>query len=191
LSSVGILYLANTEAEVWLGFGNGIFYGCGYKHHVRYALGPSGIRPAGREALASTRPITLAGNMVAYETFYENPEVLERHLIVRDLGSGRVLHKAPTDSIKEPTFRRTAGASEAHSVVLTADGAVAWICGQVGGYQVRAIDKHGERVLAAGPEIAFESLSLSEPEFDYESFARIGSTVYWTQGGKPMSARLE
>ncbi len=121
------------------------------------------------------------------------PEVLEQHVVVRDLGDGRVLHRAPTDSTTEPEpFRlRVIGADQVYSLVLKTDGAVAWISGDIAGYRVRAIDKHGERLLAAGPEIAFESLALGGPEFDYETLARIGSTVYWTQGGKPMSARLE
>ena len=131
--------------------------------------------------------------MVAYETFYESPEVLEQHVVVRDLGDGRVLHRAPTDPTTEPEpfRRRVIGPDQVYSLVLKADGAVAWISGEIAEYQVRAIDKHGERLLAAGPEIGFESLAVGEPEIDPKSFARIGSTVYWTQGGKPYSAVLD
>ncbi len=78
MSSVGPVYLADPEAEVWLGFGDGqtapIYFGCAYKRHTRYVLGTGPRHPVvGRETLASTRPIQLAGRMVAYETFYETP----------------------------------------------------------------------------------------------------------------------
>jgi hypothetical protein len=70
------------------------------------------------------------------------------------------------------------------SLVLKSDGAVAWIARNkpIGepatSYEVHAVDKTGARLLAAGDEIAPGSLVLA------------GGTLYWTQGGRPMSATL-
>ena len=70
-------------------------------------------------------------------------------------------------------------------MVVKSDGAVAWIAeNEIGPphgppeYEVNAVDKTGNRTLAAGTDIAPSSLALA------------GSTLYWTQGGKPMSAPL-
>jgi hypothetical protein len=66
---------------------------------------------------------------------------------------------------------------------VKSDGSVAWIVDVYGSenpveYQVRALDRSGGRVLASGAGIAPTSLALA------------GSTLYWTQGGKPFSASL-
>jgi hypothetical protein len=66
-------------------------------------------------------------------------------------------------------------------IVVKNDGAVAWINDTVqeeNRFEVHAFDATGERVLAVGSNIAPESLALA------------GSTLYWTQGGKPFSATL-
>jgi hypothetical protein len=67
--------------------------------------------------------------------------------------------------------------------VVKSDGAVAWIVAIYGRehpaeYEVHALDRTGSRVLAFGPGISPRSLALA------------GSTLYWTQGGNPMSAPL-
>jgi hypothetical protein len=67
------------------------------------------------------------------------------------------------------------------SLVVKPDAAVAWIVNtdeENGGYQVHAADKTGPRVLATGADIAPGSLALA------------GSTLYWTQGGRPFSGVL-
>jgi hypothetical protein len=73
------------------------------------------------------------------------------------------------------------GNGEARVIVVKSDGAVTWITDafhKEDRFEVHALDKTGERVLAVGSDIAAESLALA------------GSTLYWTQGGKPFSAPL-
>ena len=50
---------------------------------------------------------------------------------------------------------------------------------EVNYYDLYALDSSGERLLASGTELAPSSLALA------------GSTLYWTQGGRPFSAGLE
>lgn len=105
----------------------------------------------------------------------------EAWVVVRDLRTGRVLHNVPTGT-QSPPVPHFVGAGEATTIVVKRDGAVAWIVESkcLGGeYQVHALDEDGERVLASGRDIAPRSLAL------------VGSTLYWTQGGKPYSATLK
>jgi len=97
---------------------------------------------------------------------------------VRNLATGNVIHRMPNGSPAEPG---DVGLGETTAIVVKRDGAVAWIVrasAELGSIQVRSVDKTGSHLLAASPEIAPESLALA------------GSTLYWTQGGKPMSTTL-
>jgi hypothetical protein len=67
------------------------------------------------------------------------------------------------------------------AIVVKNDGRVAWIVETgypVAEYQVHAVDKSGNQMLAAGTDVDLHSLALT------------GSTLYWTQGGKPISSVL-
>jgi hypothetical protein len=67
------------------------------------------------------------------------------------------------------------------AIVVKDDGAVAWIAEtrlQPAEYEVHIVDNTGGRIVASGAEIAPRSLALAD------------STLYWTQGGRPMSAML-
>jgi hypothetical protein len=67
------------------------------------------------------------------------------------------------------------------ALLVKSDGSVAWIVETgypVVQYQVHTVDKSGSRVLASGTDIDPRTLALS------------GGVLYWTQGGKPMSAVL-
>jgi hypothetical protein len=120
----------------------------------------------------------LVGPVVAYERYREafgpnGPR--SRVIIVRDLRTGRTLHDTPITASEIPQ------AETFVSMVAKSDGAAAWIVetgGYVGRYQVHAVDANGSRVLAVGSEIEPRSLALA------------GNALYWTQGGKPMSASL-
>jgi hypothetical protein len=118
---------------------------------------------------------TLAGPVVAYERYrdaFGADEPKGIAIVVRNLRTGRVLHDtaASSSSLEGENFV---------SIVVTADGAAAWIV-ETGArlYQVHAVDANGTHALAVGTEIEPRSLALA------------GSTLYWTQGGKPMSAPL-
>jgi hypothetical protein len=130
---------------------------------------------------------TLAGTVVAYE---DTVHACERNhanceatwlVKVRDLATGRLIHDLPTGRPANPE-PNVIGAGETTKIVVESDGAVAWIvlgsC-QEGCYQVHAVGRTGERVLASGRDIQPRSLTLR------------GSELAWTEGGKRMSTVLE
>ncbi len=126
---------------------------------------------------------TLAGTVVAYAeaAVYGNgkEEAPRYFMVVRDLSTGRVLHKVTTGVFVKPeTVPVSIGSVTA--IVVRSDGAVAWIIetGFPAIYQVYAIDKSGRRVLASSADIIPYSLALAE------------NMLYWTQGSRPFSASL-
>ena len=100
-----------------------------------------------------------------------------------------MLHRVPTGTPPTP-HPGTVGIGNVVSLVVKSDGAVAWIAEdgevvspsnpsvKVSAFEVEAVDASGSRLLASGAEIEPHSLALA------------GSTLYWTQGGKSMSATL-
>jgi hypothetical protein len=135
------------------------------------------------------RRVVLAGTVVAYESFLT--AAAERwYVVVRDLGSGRILRHLPTGALLKPT-PGNAGVGPIVGLVAKPNGSVAWIAEdferstpttstseEVRYYDVYASDKSGTRLLASGLDVSPSSLALA------------GSTLYWTQGGKPASAAL-
>jgi hypothetical protein len=154
-------------------------FGCAYRSKHRYLLGP--VPYGSATGGAGVEPEALAGSIVAYGQMVIVGSTGEWTVVVRDLRNGRVLRRQPTGMpVKaEPP---SVGIGRAVAVVVKTDGSVAWIVEtdqEDGKYQVHAVDKTGSRVLALGPDIAPSSLALA------------GSTLYWTQGGKPFSAALD
>jgi hypothetical protein len=165
-----------------------IVYGCTYSQGHPYKLGefPT-IGSCGSGACGSIGQEVLAGQLVAYEHFStmgrEELREDEFLIIVRNVRNGHVLRRIPT-GISAPGSRLK-GAGPTTVIALKSDGAVAWINEHLPRtsetepeYEVHAYDKTGNRVLAAGTNIAPNSLALA------------GSTLYWTQEGKPFSATL-
>ncbi len=164
--------------------------GCVYAGKRAYSLGePPHVASSGSGGI---RLETLNGTMTAYERGSGGPGGASWIVEVRNLATGELVHRVPSGTPAHPAppetkgglTRRDIGIGPVESLVVKSDGAVAWIAQDaVGGfspysYQVHALDKTGSRVLAVGPEIEPHSLALA------------GSTLYWLQGGKPMSARL-
>ena len=97
---------------------------------------------------------------------------------------------------------RYIGVGNVVSIVVKSDGAVAWIAddyersGAAHGaeyFDVYAVDKKtGTRLSASGTNIDPSSLALSVTGTNIGQGSRTapGSTLYWTQGGKPESAAL-
>jgi hypothetical protein len=83
----------------------------------------------------------------------------------------------PTGS---PSAEGNVGGGYASTIVVKSDGAVAWILsgGPSRGNEVHIVDADGSRVLASGSDVVKDSLALE------------GSTLYWTQAGKPFSTTL-
>ncbi len=101
-------------------------------------------------------------------------------VLMRDLRTGRVLHKLPTGVA---TVKEWIGAGPTTEIVGNAAGTVAWIArveDEHGprGYEVHVADRGGARLLATGSNIAPSSLGLA------------GDTLYWMQGGVAMSASV-
>jgi hypothetical protein len=152
----------NLESPEFLGV-----YGCSYAHKRSYFLGrvpPLGGGPGNNGGVEIE---ALAGPVVAY---WEagSPGDIE----VRDLVNGRVLRQ-----ISAPGTENIGPVS---GMVVKSDGAVAWISEPLAGgpCEVHAVDKNGSRLLASSTEVDPSSLALG------------GSTLYWTQDGKPMSSSL-
>ncbi len=149
---------------------------CVYGHRP-YVLGPKAAGgPGGSFGIEGE---TLAGPIVAYE---ESSDFTEGHsrnvIVVRDLRTGRVIYKVPTAEAKTPG---DVGKGQASEIIVKNDGAVAWVVQterEPTVYEVWAVDKTGSRMLASSGDVEPYSLALA------------GSTLYWTQGGKPMSATL-
>jgi hypothetical protein len=139
--------------------------------------------------------IALAGPVLAYsadsgeDTKYVRCDCEHRGIVVRNLQTGRLLHHVPTGP-HDPMYKLYVGVGNAQRVVVKSDGSVAWsvqniIAWDEAGqnepisYEVRDIERHQEHLLAAGPDVDAQSLTLN------------GSRLSWVQGGKPMSATLE
>jgi hypothetical protein len=124
-------------------------------------------------------------------------------VVVRDLRTGRVLHKSPTGSPLRPEAGYV-GVGNVVAIVLKGDGAVAWIAddyerssgagtaNEAVYFDVEAVDRTGSRLLASGTAVDPSSLSLAvgATNVGYHSAALMGSLLYWTEGGTPASAVL-
>ena len=144
--------------------------------------------------------LTLTGTFVAYKQFFGSGKYpFEKHasewyVVVRDVRTGRMLHKVPTGTPLTPKSSGNVGVGNVVALVLKDDGSVAWIAEDYGRteagppvgpegtrlsyFDVYACDKSGTRLLASGTSIDPSSLALA------------GSTLYWTQGGKSASTVL-
>jgi hypothetical protein len=150
-------------------------FACAFGHR-RYMLGePAEFGPEGGGGIARE---TLVGVMVAYEkSLIPAPNGHDSFVIyVRDLLTGRIVHEAPTAEAK---FPGEVGKDSAEKIVLKRDGSVAWIDQtEPHEFQIRAVDKTGNRLLAVSGDIVPRSLSLK------------GSTLRWIEDGKPTYAIL-
>jgi hypothetical protein len=153
--------------------------------------------------------VTLVGSVVAYgDTFTpagsreDEESISEWYVEVRNLRTGRLLHDVPTGTPLKPAPRHV-GVGPIVGLVLKSDGSVAWIAEDyerssklygVGApyFDVYATDKTGTRLLASGTNIDPSSLALSVGASGVNARPRTieGSTLYWTQSGKPESAVL-
>jgi hypothetical protein len=188
------LITADAQVQVYTAPAGDLF-ACGYGREFNLG-GSNGFSSGGGGELTH---FTLAGAVLAFESFGDElrplPGVREWRIVVRSLRTGKVLHHVPTgtanpsatvvtpDGIQNP---KSIGIGPVVSVVVKSDGAAAWIAENdtperhdPAEYEVHALDSAGGRLLASGSDIDPHSLALA------------GSTLYWTQGRKPMSSRLD
>jgi hypothetical protein len=178
------ILLANAHAQIYEA--GAVIRGCVFGQERFYLLGEAEQcgGGGGGGGCVGVQLETLTGTMVAYEEGLSSENETSNVVVVLDLRNGRFLHKAPTGAPAKPSPERV-GTGSATAIVVKSDGAVAWIAEneelsvkESTYYEVHAVDKTVSRVLAAGKDIEPDSLALA------------GSTLYWTQGGKPMSSTL-
>lgn len=203
------LILADARAEIFEapvpsgGFGALGVWGCvqGRRSHF---LGPL---PSDSSFIAGAPThMTLAGSMVAYGKSVSEERVggrVEWLVVVRDLRSGRVVHRVPTGTPVQPEPGQV-GVGNLLSLIVRSDGSAAWIAednGRTEGigtlsekryFDVEVVDKSGARLLASGTNVDPSSLALSVVGADVlgELTSRQGDKLYWIQGGRSFSAIL-
>lgn len=157
------------------------FRGCLYGQSKSRLIGAANECLSAAGDCGGTDQLAIAGTVVACEQYVSSEVTGNRWLVeVKDLRSGRTLHRVPT-GVTFPPNPMLVGDGSTTTIVVKKDGAVAWIVDTVQKherFQVHALDRTGSRVLATGSDIDPHSLALT------------GSTLYWTQGHKPYSARL-
>jgi hypothetical protein len=178
------LIAADAVAQVYETYEAGqlTVFGCAYGHRSVYNLGAVASCGGGGGSCGGISRETLAGPIVAFAegssagALSLGGGAAHEFVVVCDLRSGRAVHRVPTGP--SPSHE---GIGPAEAIVLKGDGAVAWIVQtspEEGTYQVQALDRSGTRKLASGADIDPHSLALA------------GSTLYWIQAGKPISAPL-
>ena len=186
------LLAANTQAVVYVGsvvdpsthLRIKTFLGCARGGRRAFEVGGPG--ESSSSGGSATRNLTLTGQVVGWEEHERTTGTTgelgrdEWTIIVRNLRTGRILHKLPTGAA---IVREWTGVGPTTEIVVSASGDVAWIARVADaqglhGYEVHVADKAGSRLLATGSNIAPNSLALA------------GNTLYWTQGGQPSSAPL-
>jgi hypothetical protein len=152
-------------------------HGCAYGHKS-FLLGQE-VEECSGVPCGGVRRDVLNGPLVAYEEGSGGEATNTYLVVVRNLRTGQIIRRLPTGT---PAMPRPSwvGIGPTTAIVIKSDGAVAWIVetGYPTEYQVHAVDKSGNRVLASGIDIDPSSLALA------------GSTLYWTQGDQPFSASL-
>jgi hypothetical protein len=159
-------------------------YGCVFGRRGAFKLGEvihrEGVGKYMEEVEFGDSDEVLAGPVVAFE--YRATHTSARgcfEVVVENLQTGRTLRREPSGL--SPFPGEQCGAGVVPSIVVKSDGAVAWIADagdSTGSLQVHVADAQGSRVVASGTDIDPSSLALA------------GSTLYWTQGGSPLSAVL-
>lgn len=152
-------------------------FACLYRVGRKVSLGTS-ITGAGPHFTVLRQP-RLAGVYVAYVRFNVEYDLADARVVVRDLRSGRVVHRA------DAAHRTVPVDASVSDLVLSQTGAAAWITRDESTnpfqhFEVWKADSHASQPveLDSGPDIAPGSLALSQ------------STVYWTSAGQPRAAPL-
>jgi hypothetical protein len=205
------LLLADRQAQVYAAREGSLKYlsirGCAYGQRRSFIVAACNNEESAT-VCADKSHVILVGTLVSYEDAFlvesrgEEKGIDERHVDVRDLRTGRMLHEVPTGTPLKPEPHYV-GVGPVVGLVLKSDGSVAWIAedyerslklyGAGARYfDVYATDKAGTRLLASGTNIDPSSLALSVGGSGINAKPRTieGSTLFWTQGGKPASAVL-
>ncbi len=186
-------------------------WACAYGH-ARYRVGTPPPPESMYGYIAVSNEVLNAWTMAyEWESIRTRPEVERgsylQFVVVRDIRTDRVLRRVPTGAPLHPEHG-DAGVGFVESMVVTQSGSVAWIASddersfyqpkllvcepreppdipeicsyhdQPSYFDLYASDTFGTHLLASGNDIEPHSLTLA------------GHTIHWTQGGEPMSDRL-
>jgi hypothetical protein len=152
-----------------------VVYGCAARGGRAFRLGAS-MRTL-REGRAG--PIALAGTVAAYGLTQFGVDTVRTEVVVRRLTDGATLANLPASRAVGVESFQSVG-----SIVVKADGAVAWIgsdrsiIAHRAQIEVHAAHGSSDSLLDAGPDIAPASLRLD------------GSTLTWQVGGATRHATL-
>jgi hypothetical protein len=152
-------------------------YACLYRVGRRFRLGDEPAEPDFFRAFS----VRLAGRYVAYELAFVGREETHFDVRVRNLRSGRWVHRLPANSAPEtsPISTSSPGVTD---LALARNGAVAWITRDPyvnpATLEVHKADADGHAQLDTGAGIDPGSLALS------------GKTIYWLSNGTPRTATL-
>jgi hypothetical protein len=187
------LLAANERAQVFVRHPGYIpeIGGCVYGQHRTVPLGRAFEEPPAIGYGAGNRHYTLTGTTVAYEEVgppYTPRSLTESlpsfTLVIRDLATGRVLHRVPTGVPPTPAatglVMPAVGIGAVEDLALRPDGSAAWIASELvrpGHFEVMAVDRDGVRELASGSTIE-------------SSLVLVGNFVYWTDNGRSHHATL-
>ncbi|HEY3829983.1 MAG TPA: hypothetical protein VGL57_12375 [Solirubrobacteraceae bacterium] len=170
---------ADAQAQVYEA-ANQVF-GCAYGQRHVYALGPGFTPNSGPGEEAKVKALT--GPVVAVERFKNSAR--NQLIVVSDLRTGRIIRKVHTGGPPHigPCFICD---GVAVTLALKEDGSLAWMI-EDGRFNIltelHAVDRTGSRILASGQTDEGTGIGL-------KSLVLNGSTLRWTQGGKPFSATL-
>jgi hypothetical protein len=164
--------------------------GCTHGATRSFELGTpvEGVGSAGGSQGGGISGIKLRGPMAAFEQRFSSTQAggteprREWRILVRDLRSGKTVHRVPTGTQTTPE-PRTVGVGPTTSIAVDKRGGVAWIARVVqapvfAAYEVHLLIGDTETVLASGGDIDPKLLSIE------------GGQVGWRQGGVAKSAPL-
>ncbi len=181
------------------------YHGCVFGSGRSFSLGNApGKSTCDAYSCNGITHLTLTGAIAADESFAIAAPGLGRqsasyYVDVEDLRTGRVLHSVTTGVPLAPIQPKRGeeaetaykGVGSVVSLLVKSNGAVAWIAEDyerstrdiatsrlIPFYDLYALDKTGERLLASGMNLDPHSLAIA------------GSRLYWTQEGKPYLGAL-
>lgn len=164
---------ADTPARVYATAGEA--YGCVRGETRAYLLGTTGDI----SGVAHIETVRVAGHLVAYGLRTNGVDTGHVTINLRDLGPGTLIAQRPAT-----TRIGIEGFQSIESLVLKADGSLAWIstARSIGKptfvRQLLRLDRQGFRVLDSGPDLDATSLALD------------GSIITWDHGANARSATL-
>lgn len=162
-----------------------VLYGCLRSANRNIVLARMS-HPSDSKGAFGQRNVRLVGAYAAFEDFYEGQGALEYRVRVVSLRTGRAVTNAQTGKPPPNAYNGEAfpiGIGPTESIVLRANGAVAWIArnrySDTPTFEVRKADGSGHLLLDAGENIHPMSLT------------RAGKEVTWVAGGQTKRTSLK